>query len=183
MRIRTLRSGYFLKVFTACIFLLVGTDINRSTAGIDDDDTFATLEINKEMSYQWIAIEAPAHLNGFIGQSFLNAEMQACFSFANENQSRMARRCVRNKARCCGCLAHQALLRPFPPVGVREHEVRSPLEASPHGSTIWIRLLDVSSSTFIEVLQKVGEDIDSGLPFWQGNNFIGHVPRRVGFRT
>ena len=51
MRIRTLRSGYFLKVFTACIFLLVGTDINRSAAGIDDDDTFATLEMNQEMSY------------------------------------------------------------------------------------------------------------------------------------
>ena len=91
----------------------------------------------------------------------------------------MARRCVRNKARCYSCLAHQVLLRPFPPVGVREHEVCSPLEGSPHGSTIWICLLDVRSSTFVEVLQKVGEDIDSRLSFWQGNNFIGHISRQL----
>ena len=74
----------------------------------------------------------PAHLKGLVGQSLLNAEMQAGFSLADENQSRMTRWSIENEACQCGHLTHPVLLRPFPSVEIGKHEVGGCLDLRVH---------------------------------------------------
>ena len=76
------------------------------------------------------------HFDGFIEESILDTEVQACFSFSDERQASLACCAIRDQTRCDGRPTHHALLGAFPSIWVSKDKFAGRLEVFPKLDTV-----------------------------------------------
>ena len=130
----------------------VTADIDSSATGVDYHDTVTILG-------DIISTCAPradvSHLHRLVGETILYTEVQTRFAFGYEVDAGLTRRGVGDEASHGSRLAHLALLKAFPTVGVGQDELDPVLKRRPKALPICMCLSDVS----LGAGEKVGEEI------------------------
>src|SRR6266545_4646485 len=113
----------------------------------------------------------------------LNTKVQTCFSFGNKEEARSTIICIRNDA-CDDCrFAHQGLLTTFPSIRMSKNDFSICLHIAPQIDSGCMCFFNVPLSALMEILQEIGEDLNSGFSFRQGWDRLGHMCRGSRSRT